>query len=52
MYEFKDEFDFFKITQVLNYILSTNTEEYFNKAKNEFLKISLSGNHLIDDYKY
>ena len=52
MYEFKDEFDFFKITQVLNYILSTNTEEYFNKAKNEFLKISLSENHLIDDYKY
>ena len=50
--EFKDEFDLFKITQVLNYILSTNTEEYFIKAKEEFLNIELSQNHLIDDYKF
>ena len=39
--EFIEEFNLFKITQIFNYLLSTNTEEYFQKAKVEFSKIHL-----------
>ncbi len=34
--EFREEFILFKITQVFNYLLSSNTDEYFNKTKSEF----------------
>ena len=45
--EFKYEFDFFKVSQILIYIMSTNSEEYFNKAKDEFSNMDLSDNDLI-----
>ena len=45
--EFRGEFDLFKITQILNYVSVTKTEEYFQKAKTEFSKIEVSSNHLI-----
>lgn len=34
--DFEDEFIFFKIAQILRYIVSTDSEDYFNKAKEEF----------------
>ena len=37
--EFKNEFDLFKIIQILNYIVSTDSEDYFLLAKEEFSKI-------------
>lgn len=37
--EFFYEFIDFKITQILNYVISSNFEEYFQKTKKEFLKI-------------
>lgn len=48
---FKNEFDLFKLTQILNYILTSNSEEYFQKAKTEFTNLKLgSDNQLISDY--
>jgi glycosyltransferase involved in cell wall biosynthesis len=47
--EFKDEFDQFTVTQVLNFILTTESDEYFQKAKEEFEQIHLSQNHLLSD---
>lgn len=46
--EFKDEFDYFKIQHTLHYVRCTNSEEFFQKTKEEFSKISLSESHLID----
>ena len=37
--EFTEEFILFKITQILNYILSSMSEEYYQKAKNDFKNI-------------
>ena len=37
--EFNEEFDLFKIIQILNYIVSTDSEDYFQLAKEEFSKI-------------
>lgn len=45
--EFKHEFDYFKVLQILQYILEANTEEYFNKAKDEFSSMDLNNNDLI-----
>lgn len=50
MEEFRDEFDFFKVVQILNYIISTRSEEYFQKAKGEFQKIDFSSNSFKDDF--
>ncbi len=50
--EFKDEFDFFKSSQIINYILTTQSEDYFIKAKEEFSKMKLSNNHMLPDYIY
>ena len=47
--EFKDEFYYFKVTQIMNYLLSTDSQEYFEKSKDQFLKIDLSTNKLIPD---
>lgn len=46
--EFKEEFEFFKISQINNYLLSTDTEEYFNKAKEEFSKLDGNNNSQIN----
>ncbi|SFL66584.1 Glycosyltransferase involved in cell wall bisynthesis [Methanobrevibacter olleyae] len=48
--ELKDEFDLFKITQILNYILSIGEEEYFQKTKEEFSKIKISSQTNISEY--
>lgn len=45
--EFTEEFKLFKITQINNYLLSTGTEEYFQRAKKEYSSISLGPNHLL-----
>ena len=45
--EFKNEFDLFKISQILTYLPITKTEKYFQKAKSELSKIELSSNHLV-----
>lgn len=45
--EFYEEFKLFKIAQIFNYMLSTGTEEYFQRAKEEFSAISLGQNHLV-----
>ena len=37
--EFENEFVYFKITQIMNYMETTNSEEYFQFAKKEFLEI-------------
>ncbi len=41
MDEFKREFKLFKITQILNYIISTGSDEYFNLAKQNFKEIEI-----------
>lgn len=48
--EFKDEFDLFRITQILNYIISTGEEAYFQEAKERFSKIKISSNAHMGDY--
>ena len=50
MDEFKDEFDLFKVVQILNYIISTKSEDYFQKAKMEFSNIDFSSNSLKDAF--
>ena len=45
--EFIEEFKFFKIAQILNYIISTDSEEYFQLAKSEFSKIHLDENNIL-----
>lgn len=45
--EFIEEFKLFKITQVFNYMLSTNSEEYFQNAKKEFSKVHLDHNNIV-----
>ncbi len=42
MAEFLYEFIQFKITQILNYVISSNFEEYFQKAKKELFKIKIT----------
>jgi glycosyltransferase involved in cell wall biosynthesis len=37
--EFKKEFYLFKITQIFNYMLSSESEEYFQRAKSELSKV-------------
>lgn len=45
--EFKEEFELFKISQIFNYLLTTNTEDYFLMAKKEFSEMSIEKNNLI-----
>ncbi len=49
-FEFFEEFNLFKITQIFNYLLSTNTEEYFQKAKGEFSKIHLGHRNKVPNH--
>lgn len=46
--EFREEFEYFKITQILNYLISTDSEEYFNLAKEEFSKLDGENNSVIN----
>lgn len=48
--EFIEEFKYFKIKQIFNYISSTGTEEYFALAKKELLEIDISDNEIIPQY--
>ncbi|MBQ2666064.1 glycosyltransferase [Methanobrevibacter sp.] len=45
--EFVEEFKLFKITQINNYMLSTDSEDYFQRAKKEYSAIDLGENHLV-----
>lgn len=45
--EFKREFDLAKISNIIAYMLSTNSEEYFKLAKSEYEKMDLGKNHLV-----
>ncbi len=46
--EFTEEFKLFKITQINNYLISTGSDEYFQRAKSEYSDISLGRNHLVN----
>lgn len=39
--ELENEFIFFKIAQILIYIISTDSEDYFNRARDEFSRIEI-----------
>ena len=43
--EFTEEFKLFKITQINKYLMSANSEEYFQRAKKEYSDIDLCKNH-------
>jgi hypothetical protein len=45
--EFIEEFKFFKIAQILNYLISTGSEEYFQLAKSKFSDIHLDDNNIL-----
>lgn len=45
--EFIEEFKFFKIAQILNYLISTGSEEYFQLAKSKFSDIDLDDNNIL-----
>ena len=47
--EFTEELKLFKITQINNYIISADSEEYFQRAKDEYSKINLGENHLVEE---
>ena len=49
--EFTEEFKFFKITQILNYLISTGSEEYFQLAKSKFLDINLDEINILPKTK-
>ena len=53
--EFENEFILFKIVQILQYLKNEKSEEYFNKAKEEFKKINIKDEkslrkYIIDEY--
>ena len=48
--EFIEEFKYFKIKQIFNYIMSTGTEEYFKLAKEELLAIDIDEDNIIPAY--
>lgn len=43
--EFTEEFKLFKITQINKYLMSANSEEYFQRAKKEYSDINLCKNY-------
>lgn len=50
--EFKEEFKLFKVTQILNYIIISQSNEYFLRTKDEFKGIELDENSLVTGLKY
>lgn len=48
--ELEDEFIFFKIAQILVYLPTTDSEEYFAKAKSEFSKITIKNKKSLKKY--
>lgn len=48
--EFIEEFKYFKVKQIFNYIMSTGTEEYFKSAKKELLAIDIDDNNILPSY--
>lgn len=48
--ELENEFIFFKIAQILVYLKSENSEEYFQKAKREFEKITIKDKRTLKKY--
>lgn len=49
--EFYDEFQYFKFTQISQYIMQSNTDEYFLKSKNELKNINIKENNLVSNIK-
>lgn len=45
--EFIEEFKLFKITQINNYLMASDCEEYFQRAKAEYSQITLGESHLV-----
>ena len=48
--EFEDEFIFFKISQILAYIISAKSQDYFSKAKEEFLNLHINDMTTLKKY--
>jgi glycosyltransferase involved in cell wall biosynthesis len=48
--DFENEFIFFKIAQILAYKISRQPPEYFNRAREEFLKMSIKDEGSIKKY--
>ena len=48
--ELEDEFIFFKIAQILKYIITSRNEDYFIKAKDEFSKIKIKNKKSLKKY--
>ena len=53
--EFENEFIKFKIAQILQYFKTEKSDDYFNKTKEEFLKIKIKddknlGKNILDEY--
>ena len=49
--EFKMEFIYFKITQLSQYIIFSESKEYYELVKSEFKKLNLVGHHLPKYFK-
>ena len=49
MQEYKNEFDYFRLTQISRHAVSPLSEEYLFKAKEEFSKIDVSNNVIIKE---
>ena len=46
----EDEFIFFKVAQILVYIISTQSEDYFKKAKSEFSNLKIKDEQTLKKY--
>lgn len=49
--EFAEEFKLFKVTQLLNYLLISQSNDYFSLVKSEFSKINITEKSLLNKYK-
>lgn len=49
--EFSKEFELFKITQIIAYLLPMDSQDYFEKAQKEFFEMDISDNNLIPSVK-
>jgi Glycosyl transferase family 2. len=50
--EFKEEFKAYKVNRIFSYLISTRSEEFFQKAKEEFSGIDIDENSLLDDFSF
>ena len=55
--ELKDEFFYFKVNQIVMYMVSSHSEDYFQLAKNKLLKLDFNdikhiGDRLLEEYNW